>query len=131
MCGFAGVIGYPVTDDCMRVTGMSLRHRGPDDFGIYQDSDIGLVHTRLSIIDPSPAGHQPMVDLESGVVIVYNGEIYNHKALAKEVTGKKRVSQTDTEVFLRLYLKYGLNCLRKLRGMFAFAIWDPRTKSLH
>ena len=131
MCGFAGVIGYPVTDNCMRVAGMSLRHRGPDDFGIYQDSDIGLVHTRLSIIDPSPAGHQPMVDLESGVVIVYNGEIYNHKALAKEVTGKKRISQTDTEVFLRLYLKYGLNCLRKLRGMFAFAIWDPRTKSLH
>jgi asparagine synthase (glutamine-hydrolysing) len=115
----------------MRVAGMSLRHRGPDDFGIYQDSDIGLVHTRLSIIDPSPAGHQPMVDLESGVVIVYNGEIYNHKALAKEVTGKKRISQTDTEVFLRLYLKYGLNCLRKLRGMFAFTIWDPRTKSLH
>lgn len=120
---------------------VALRHRGPDDNGIFEyqakGSASGFVslcigNTRLAIIDTSSAGHQPMVDAETGICISYNGETYNFRQLRHEIGeqfGPWR-STTDTEVVLRAYKKWGLESLRRLRGMFALAIWNPITREL-
>ena len=104
--------------------------RGPDDSGIYQDEDIFLGHTRLSILDLSH-GHQPMVSDNGRFVIVYNGEIYNYLTLRDDLL-KKRISlssTSDTEVILNLYQHYGLHdTLDMIEGMFAFGIWDKLEK---
>src|SRR3989344_9102499 len=104
----------------------ALRHRGPDDRGIFSDGEITLGHQRLSILDLSAAGHQPMSDNEGKIWISYNGEIYNFKELKKDLEKKGHVfkSQTDTEVILRGYKEYGLDFFKKLRGMWALAIYD-------
>jgi len=101
-------------------------HRGPDDTGIFTDERVALGHNRLSIIDLSPKGHQPMQTPDGRLQIVFNGEIYNFKELRKELalTGEEFVSQTDTEVILRGYAREGVEYFRKLRGMWAFAIYD-------
>lgn len=109
----------------------ALDHRGPDGNGVWQDGDACLIHTRLKIIDLSDRAAQPMVDAASGVVIAYNGEIYNYRELRNELIGDALRSDSDTEVILRLYLQEGIECVRHLRGMFAFSIWDPRDQSLH
>ena len=104
-------------------------HRGPDDSGIYCEGAVGLAHRRLSIIDLSPAGHQPMANEDGTVWIVFNGEIYNFQTLRSRLAGGGHCfrSHTDTEVLLHLYEEQGVGCLELLRGMFAFAIWDaPR-----
>ncbi len=136
MCGIAGEIhwdGVP-DDSCVREMAHRLRHRGPDDFGLWrsQDGRCVLGHTRLSIIDLSPAGHQPMVDPLTGNAIVFNGEIYNFQDRRAECEkrGDRFYSNTDTEVILALYRRFGTDCLRYLRGMFAFAIWDPGNQTL-
>lgn len=109
-------------------------HRGPDDAGTWTDesSGIGLGHRRLSIIDLSRAGHQPMLNDDGTLVISFNGEIYNYlehrEALEKE--GVQFRSRTDTEVILRLYERYGVDAIGKLNGMFAFALWDGRARKL-
>ncbi len=135
MCGIAGFISH--TDfDVLRneLPGSlsALAHRGPDDAGLYFDaaSGVGLAHRRLSIIDLSAAGHQPMTDKTQSLQIVYNGEIYNFKKIRKELRkkGYEFHSATDTEVVLYAYLEWGVECLNRFIGMFAFAIWDKNKK---
>lgn len=112
--------------------GASIIHRGPDAGGEYLDRWVGLGHRRLSIIDLSPLGNQPMQSLDGRYVIVFNGEIYNFRALRNELKaeGCQFRSRTDTEVILALYRREGAACLNRLNGMFAFAIWDRDDKTL-
>ncbi len=110
----------------------SRLHRGPDDGGILCAGPVGLAHRRLSIIDLSPAGHQPMGNEDGSIWIVFNGEIYNFQELRPDLLqrGHRFRSQTDTEVILHLYEAHGVECLSRLRGMFAFAIWDGPNRQL-
>ena len=105
-----------------------MRHRGPDDQGIYQDSQVALGMTRLAVIDIHPSGHQPMSTPDGNIWIVYNGEIYNFKQERQilESFGCSFRSTSDTEVVLRMYEHYGDDFLSRLRGIFALAIYDKR-----
>jgi asparagine synthase (glutamine-hydrolysing) len=136
MCSISGVISVGAQlqreqlESLLEKTNSALRHRGPDDRGIYlepiENGLVGLANTRLAIIDLSVAGHQPMRDSEAGLTITYNGEIYNFRELRQEIGdafGPWR-SHTDTEVVLRAYRRWGVKAFAKLRGMFAIAIWD-------
>ena len=137
MCGIVGLItrsGHVSSQLLERVTA-TLAHRGPDDSGtvilretLPEPLEIGLGNTRLAILDLSNLGHQPMQDQETGNWIVYNGEIYNFREvrLKLEREGTRFASHSDTEVLLKAYGCWGERCLRELRGMFAFAIWDAR-----
>ncbi len=130
MCG---IVGYNnVSGNQLDTMIRLVKHRGPDDQGEYRDDHVSLGHTRLSIIDLSAAGHQPMIDEKTGVVIVYNGELYNFRELRDEL--KKRgvtcVSGSDTEVILKSYIAFGTDCLSKFNGIFAFAIWHPQKREL-
>jgi asparagine synthase (glutamine-hydrolysing) len=106
----------------------ALRHRGPDDAGIWQSPDghAGFVHTRLAILDLSAAGHQPMASDDGRYTITFNGEIYNFRALRAELEAEGQVfrTNTDTEVILKVFARDGAECVRELEGMFSFAIWD-------
>ena len=133
MCGINGIVGTAKTDVGRRVDAMNraLSHRGPDDegaslFSLANGRWLGLGHRRLSIIDLSASGHQPMLDAGTGHALVFNGEIYNFKALRAILAGKGHVfvSQTDTEVLLRGYAEWGANLVTRLEGMYAFAIYD-------
>ncbi len=133
MCGIAGYSGRfdnVLLNKCIE----SLNHRGPDADGIFLDEkhNIGLGHTRLTIIDLSDLANQPLKDNDENCVIVFNGEIYNYLELKKELVnqGYQFKTKSDTEVLLCLYQKYGYELLKKLEGIFAFAIWDRRKKSL-
>ncbi len=108
-----------------------IAHRGPDDWGEFIDKNIGLGHRRLSIVDVAH-GHQPMFNQDKSCVIIYNGEVYNHADYREELEAKGYKFQThcDTETILHLYEEYGIKCVEKLRGMFAFAVWNRREKSL-
>ncbi len=112
-----------------------LQHRGPDDSGSFHAPACGIAlgHRRLSIIDLSPSSHQPMIDAPSGAALVYNGELYNFRALRQELltAGHTFQSTGDTEVVLRSYLQWGPNCFSRFAGMFALALWDPRSRTLH
>jgi asparagine synthase (glutamine-hydrolysing) len=142
MCGIGGIITSRQDLEHggrMHVLAACLAHRGPDDEGIEivdirgaESRVLALVHRRLSIIDLSPAGHQPMRDPESSNWIVFNGEIYNFKDLRDELERGGHVFHTnsDTEVILRAYRAWGVSCLERLRGMFAFAIWDDEARKL-
>jgi asparagine synthase (glutamine-hydrolysing) len=136
MCGIAGEVNWNRVPEEGHVREIvhRLRHRGPDDLGVWrsQDSVCVLGHARLSIIDRSPAGHQPMVDPLTGNAIVFNGEIYNFQERRAECErrGDRFSSNSDTEVILALYRRFGTDCLRYLRGMFALAIWDAREQAL-
>lgn len=140
MCGIAGILtAHLAPAEIVRRTEamtLSLQHRGPDDSGVdvvcREGPVVVLGHRRLSIIDTSPAGHQPMHDVGSGASIVFNGEIYNYRELRRELEKLGRVfrTQTDTEVLLAAYAQWKAECLSRLRGIFAFAIWDPQTHSL-
>ncbi len=136
MCGIAGKIYFnpnqTVSTDMIKKMTDRLAHRGPDDAGIFINGQIGLGHRRLSIIDLSKAGHQPMADADNRITIVYNGEIYNFLELKQELEadGVKFRSKSETEVIIYLYKKYGIDCLQYLRGMFAFAIWDSNQQLL-
>lgn len=135
MCGICGVFLYR-SGDCVDreiLKGMTniLSHRGPDDNGYYMDKNIGLGHRRLSIIDLSKKGKQPMCNEDKTVWIVFNGEIYNFKDIKCDLEKKHRfVSDTDTEVIVHAYEEWGEACLSKIDGMFAFAIWDDNKKKL-
>ncbi len=111
---------------------MATAHRGPDDKGAFIGQGISLGHNRLSIIDLSSAGHQPMMSRDDNFVIVYNGELYNYRELRKELEDKGEIfyTESDTEVVLRLYEKYGSKSLEKFDGIFAFAIWDKKKQEL-
>lgn len=135
MCGICGKIdftGKAVDGGLIRSMAAALAHRGPDDEGVYLDRNAGLGHRRLSIIDLSPAGHQPMTNEDGTIWIVLNGEIYNFPELRDELLRKGHVfrSHSDTEAVIHLYEEEGVECVRRLRGMFAFAIWDARSESL-
>jgi asparagine synthase (glutamine-hydrolysing) len=137
MCGIAGILTNPghhlPLERLARSLQTALQHRGPDDEGVYISSDrlSTLVHTRLSILDLSPSGHQPMSTADGRYWITFNGEIYNFRELRKtlEQDGEQFASQTDTEVIVKLYQRLGKDCLAKLRGMFAFAIWDEHEQT--
>lgn len=140
MCGIFGILAPSgsVSEDILRKTAATLAHRGPDDAGtvVVQDTVHGrqlkLFHTRLSIIDLSPLGHQPMQDPATGNWIVYNGEIYNFRELRQELEsgGVEFKSHSDTEVILAAYRVWGESCLNRLGGMFALALWDASQKRL-
>ncbi|SMF21060.1 asparagine synthase (glutamine-hydrolysing) [Tistlia consotensis] len=138
MCGIAGALSPGVADLSPAVAAMvaALRHRGPDDSG--QEAmptgagELALGSTRLAIVDLSAAGHMPMRDPETGNLVAYNGEIYNFPELRRELeaAGDRFRSGTDTEVLLRAYARWGTGCLPRLRGMFAFALWDAGRREL-
>ena len=136
MCGIVGKLNFdrhqPVNPAQMREMSDSIRHRGPDDEGIWTSGRVGLAHRRLSIIDLSPAGRNPMCNEDGTVWIVFNGEIYNFQDLRKELIRKDHIfkSRTDTEVILHLYEEEGVDCVKRLAGMFAFALWDERAQKL-
>jgi asparagine synthase (glutamine-hydrolysing) len=136
MCGIAGRVnlGSEAPVDAAVVTRMCdlLAHRGPDGDGVYVDGPVGLGHRRLAIIDLSPAGRQPMAACDGRYWITFNGEIYNFLELRAEFEsrGWRFTSRTDTEVLLAAYATLGPQCVRRLRGMFAFAIWDAQDRSL-
>jgi asparagine synthase (glutamine-hydrolysing) len=108
----------------------SMEHRGPDDHDLYVSGDTMLAHTRLSVIDLSANGRQPMANEDGTIRIVFNGEIYNYRELRERVDNYSYQSDTDTEVLLHLYEEFGIDCLEHLRGMYAFAIWDERAGRL-
>jgi len=130
MCGIAGYVGF---DDIslLRAMGASLSHRGPDDAGFYTASGIGLAHRRLSIIDLK-SGHQPMANEDQTVWTVCNGEIYNYEDIRSRLIkrGHRFATTSDTEVMVHLYEDEGLDFVRQLRGMFAVAVWDVKSRRL-
>lgn len=135
MCGIAGIFyadlaAVPTQDQLQRMASV-LVHRGPDEGSVYLDGPIGLAHRRLSIIDLA-GGKQPIFNEDRSAVIIFNGEIYNFRQLreALERKGHRFETRSDTEVILHAYEEYGQACVRELRGMFAFAIWDAREKVL-
>ena len=129
MCSISGVLGGVARDAVVRMN-RAQQHRGPDDCGVASCGEVHLGNTRLAIIDTSTAGHQPMNDPQTGNWITYNGETYNFKDLRRELDDDPWSSNTDTEVVLRAYAKWGIDSFRKLRGMFAFAIWDNQKQTL-
>ena len=130
MCGICGFYGFEDINVLKRMIKV-LAHRGPDDNGFYTDENVSLGHTRLSIIDLSEKGRQPMSNEDGTIWITYNGETYNFKDLRKNLEGKHDFySNTDTEVLIHAYEEYGLDFIKKLRGMFAFALYDSEKKKL-
>jgi asparagine synthase (glutamine-hydrolysing) len=135
MCGICGKLEFDrnasIGAPLIRTMLDTIRHRGPDDQGVYVSPQVGLGHARLSIIDLS-SGHQPLSNEDGTVWIVFNGEIYNYRELRTFLLAKGHVfrTQSDTEVIVHLYEELGPQCVEKLRGMFAFALWDENTKQL-
>jgi asparagine synthase (glutamine-hydrolysing) len=138
MCGICGILAFNdgFAADLSLASRMSdtLVHRGPDDAGVWHSANdrVAFGHRRLSIVDLSPAGHQPMSNEAGTVWITYNGEIYNHLTLRRELEerGHRYQSQTDTETIVHLYEEEGPACVERLHGMFAFGIWDERRGEL-
>jgi len=136
MCGIIGLVPKDSNiDRNLLITGRdAMVHRGPDDAGVWwsEDGSVGLGHRRLAIVDLSPAGHQPMQDFTGVFTIVFNGEIYNYRDLQQELIEKGHSfrSHTDTEVILAAYREWGVDCLSRLNGMFAFALYDARQRML-
>ncbi|MBM4272769.1 MAG: asparagine synthetase B, partial [Deltaproteobacteria bacterium] len=145
MCGICGKVttdGKPVDEGLIgRMTGV-MKHRGPDNDGVYLSSthsqsagtntSVGLGHRRLSIIDLSEAGRQPMSNEDKSIWMVFNGEIYNFQSLRKELEkkGHSFSTHTDGESIIHLYEEEGIDAVKKLVGIFAFAIWDEKTQTL-
>jgi asparagine synthase (glutamine-hydrolysing) len=136
MCGIAGVVRLDpearIDPEVLRSMSGAIRHRGPDDAGHWIGAGVGLAHRRLSIIDLSPAGHQPMPNEDETVWLVFNGEIYNFEELRERLERKGHAfrSRTDSEVIIHLYEEEGEHCVEQLDGMFAFALWDARARRL-
>ena len=132
MCGIAAVCGPGSTEQALHAMVAAQRHRGPDDEGIHMDpaGALGLGHTRLSIIDLSSAGHQPMASADGTLWIAFNGELYNYLELRAELDDYPFRSRTDTEVVLAAWQRWGERCLDRFVGMFAFAIWDASSREL-
>lgn len=135
MCGIAGIVhldGAPASAVVLRRMTDAIAHRGPDGEGHWVEGNVGLGHRRLSIIDVSPAGHQPMVSADHRYVLTYNGEAYNYRELRTELeaSGYGFRSQTDSEVVLHALAYWGPDALRRLNGMFALAFWDRKEQTL-
>src|SRR5450759_1294361 len=133
MCGIAGFVTVQPSVSPSVVERMTdtIRHRGPDDSGYYRDPWASLGFRRLAIIDVA-GGHQPMANEDASLFIVFNGEIFNHAGLrpSLEQAGHRYASRSDTETILHSYEQYGPECVLRLRGMFAFAIWDKNARKL-
>ena len=135
MCGICGIFHYgasqPVPQTILEHMNQKLTHRGPDDSGIHLEPRVGLGSRRLSIIDLT-TGHQPLSNESEDLWITFNGEIYNYRELREilERGGRRFRTQSDTEVILQMYEEYGPACVKHLRGMFAFALWDRKNESL-
>ena len=135
MCGIIGVIkidNKPIDSDLLVRMRDRMVHRGPDDAGIYVQGPVGLAHRRLSIIDLTLAGHQPMLSDDGTIALVFNGEIFNYFELRQELIRKGHHfrSTSDTEVIIHQYQEDGERCVEKFNGMFAFAVWDARKERL-
>lgn len=131
MCGISGIIGPGASDSRIKRMAEIMHHRGPDDRGYFIADNVALAQNRLSIIDLSSAGHQPMFDPSGRYVIVFNGEVYNYLELKEEIGDKYPFkSRTDTEVVLASYLLYGTECVHKFNGFFAIIIYDTVERSL-
>lgn len=135
MCGIAGLLhldGSPVSPALLRRMTDALAHRGPDGEGHWVEGNVGLGHRRLAIIDPSPAGHQPMISADYRYVLCYNGEVYNYRELRAELeaAGAWFRSHSDSEVVLQSLAHWGSAALDRFNGMFAFALWDRRERTL-
>src|SRR5262245_28786797 len=134
MCGIAGIVsadGAPVDRELLARMNEAIRHRGPDDDGFYFSDGVGLAMRRLSIIDLA-RGQQPIHNQDRTKWIVFNGEIYNYRELRERLDklGHRFYTESDTEAVVHAYDQWGTDCPKYLRGMFAFAIWDEREKSL-
>lgn len=131
MCGIAGTVRIGDLDLVQRMTNL-ISYRGPDDYGFYEDGEVRLGHRRLSILDLSAAGHQPMLSDDGELAITFNGEIYNFLTLRQELEkkGYHFHTETDTEVMLNAYREFGVDFLTHLEGMFAFALWDRKRRQL-
>jgi asparagine synthase (glutamine-hydrolysing) len=135
MCGIAGILNLnnqPIQPEIIQKMKNVMRHRGPDDEGQFNSHDVVFGHRRLSIIDLSSRGHQPMSNEDETIWIVFNGEIYNYQSLNVTLESRSHFikSHCDTETLLHLYEEYGTQCVHHLRGMFSFAIWDDKKKRL-
>jgi asparagine synthase (glutamine-hydrolysing) len=135
MCGIVGIVdcreARPIDDGALRAMNDVQRHRGPDDEGYHLEPGVGLGHRRLSIIDLS-TGRQPLYNEDRSVVVVFNGEIYNFLDLRRELenAGHRFATRTDTEVIVHAWEQWGRDCVRRFRGMFAFALWDRNRQEL-
>src|ERR1700685_539552 len=135
MCGICGKLEFDpqarVSPALVKAMADTISHRGPDDEGYYVSGPIGFGFCPLSIIDLN-TGHQPISNEDGTVWIVFNGEIYNYQELREHLLSRGHVfkTRTDTEVIVHLYEEFGEGCVEKLRGMFAFAIWDEKRKQL-
>ena len=135
MCGIVGLFNLqqePVSAEMLKRMTDIMAYRGPDGEGHFVDKFIGLGHRRLSIIDLSPAGKQPMSNETGDIQVTYNGEIYNFKELRVELEsrGHRFKSNTDTEVIVHGYEEWGDKCVERFNGMFAFGLWDAVKKRL-
>lgn len=136
MCGIFGIKytdrSRVVPERLVKEATDLMKHRGPDDAGYWVQGALGLGHRRLSIIDLSPLGHQPMFNEDGEVSLVFNGEIYNYRELYQPLCdlGHRFRSKSDTEVIIHAYEQWGLDCVRRFNGMFAFGLWDARSQSL-
>ena len=132
MCGISGILSRTEKKEDMvtKINNMNaiLHHRGPDGKGVWADDNIALGHTRLSIIDLNIRSKQPM-EYDDNYIITYNGEIYNYDILKGKLNDYKFNTDSDTEVILAMYKKYGKKCVDFLDGMFSFALWDKRKKN--
>jgi asparagine synthase (glutamine-hydrolysing) len=135
VCGIAGIwerSGRPVDRAALERMGAILRHRGPDGSGVWLDREIGLANRRLAVVDPTPAGDQPMGLPDRGLWLTYNGEIHNYVELRRELeaSGARFRTHTDTEVVLHAYAEWGVDAFERFNGMWALGIWDARERSL-
>ena len=136
MCGITGIISSKLTEsDIQQRVSRSVRclkSRGPDNEGQFNSTDVGLGHSRLSIIDVSPKANQPIRDISGRYFIVFNGEFYNYKEHYANLSadGIKFKTASDTEVLLNLFIKYGVDCLKYINGFFALAIYDTLEKKM-
>ena len=137
MCGICGFVSRrEISNKTLKIMNDTMYHRGPNDSGeeIYSGEDgyrIGFAQRRLSIMDLSPLGHQPMHAADKRVSVVFNGEIYNFQELKKELSGYPFRSQCDTEVILAAYEKWGIDCVSRFNGMFAIALYDRDAQEVY
>ncbi|HYG36030.1 MAG TPA: asparagine synthetase B, partial [Clostridia bacterium] len=134
MCGICGIFdlaGNPIDRETLARMSEVIQHRGPDGAGEYVDGEVGLGHRRLSIIDVG-GGSQPIGNEDGKVQIVFNGEIYNFVELREQLqkAGHQFRTRSDTEVIVHAYEEWGVQCVKRFNGMFAFAIWDSREREL-
>ena len=135
MCARVGVLGRSWKEAGLLAARDAMTHRGPDDAGLRvfatkAGTRVGLGHRRLSILDISPAGHQPMEDTQTANLIVFNGEIYNHLEIRKQLPRREYFSTSDTETLLAAYSHWGEDFANHLAGMFALALWDQQRQDL-